>query len=104
MEGVSILKISHRLCRLEIQPFKLEHHLLDMRVVISLAQVEIMNRLLAPFPPSPGLTRLSEESESLIAIHGAAPDVLHKLQGRILNYPPQRDEKAKEADRGGGGG
>ena len=68
---------------------------------MSLAQDEIMNRLLAPFetfPPSPGLTRLSEESESLIAIHGAAPDVLHKLQGRILYCLPQKDEKAKEGD------
>ena len=65
---------------------------------MSLAQGEIMNRLLAPFPLSPGLTRLSEESESLIAIHGAAPDVLHKLQGRILYYLPQKDEKAKEGD------
>ena len=66
---------------------------------MSLAQGEIMNRSLAPFPPSPGLTRLSEESESLIATHGAAPDVLHKLQGRILYYLPQKDEKAKEGDR-----
>ena len=68
---------------------------------MSLAQGEIMNRSLVPFPPSrasPDLTRLSEESESLIAIHGAAPDVLHKLQGRILYYLPQKDEKAKEGD------
>ena len=72
-----------------------------MRAVMS--QGEITNRShCQPFARSPGLTRPSEMSESLITIHGAAPDVLHKLQGRILYFPLQKDEKAKE--RGGVGG